>query len=200
MRTAKSIGDPSDVFTLLAYGLVEGFIDVDSADQEVKDDLVRGSEIQNRVLGNVGVTHWASFAYRLRKSSKKKETSDGPIERIVRRIFETYSLLRFEDNSLGLGRGDLRAGDRMIHTWGAGWAERKTHTRGTGYMSHNPTFLIRPVVDISSSLIGVSSASDMSYSQSLRRDEEWRIVGTAFVYAPLRQASPAAQIMKGVMR
>jgi hypothetical protein len=181
MSTWKRTG--IDVFHLLAYGLAEVFPDVEFSDQETLDALALDTVVQHAP----SFSPWASLAHTLRELSKKKEgTCHSLMERMVRRLMGTYSLLRFGDGSLGLGRGDLRVGDKTGMV--------QPHGPRSELAFFPPAILMRPLGGGS-----LADPSSMKVTQNKMAEEgEWRIIGPALFLSDSKDLLKG-YLIKGVL-
>ena len=149
----------SIVFHVLAFALAKGLVNLSITDQETKDLLAP----QMTSSGERTTWPWSRLARKLETLSQKQDASTGgPLVLGILELMKTYSLLKWEGNIIGIGRGDIQIGDTMVHTLEIVWR-----------LDFLPTFCMRPIAQ-SLLLSDHTSSSDAE-------EQEWRMGGPAFV-------------------
>ncbi|CAD6445890.1 b1cd5c79-515a-4693-b010-41f765e702ce-CDS [Sclerotinia trifoliorum] len=157
------------VFYVLVFALAKGLVNL-STDDQATEDLLNPI----KVSGRCETWPWSNLAGKSKALSRKQDVSTG--EHLVLGILEskTYSLLKWEGDVLGIRRGDIHAGDNMVHTFNIVWCS-----------DFLLTFCTRPVVAQSSPLS--HHTSGRGAQQQRPKDQEWRMAGPAFVLLKQRE-------------
>jgi hypothetical protein len=165
----------SIVFHVLAFALAKRLVNLSTADQNILDLLT-----PNMASGRRTTWPWIRLADKLETLSQTQDIYTGePLVLGILELMETYSLLKWEGDILGIGRGDIQVGDIMTHTFDIRWE-----------LEFLPTFCIRPVA---------ASLSVTDHVSTYGTEEEWRIAGPAFVLLDEFDRPKPYEWIRGVM-
>jgi len=154
----------SIVFHVLAFALAKGLVNLSITDQETKDLLIP----LMIPIGQLCTWPWLDLADKLESLSRKQDVSTGePLVLGILELMKTYSLLKWEGDILGIGRGDIQIGDTMVHTVDIVWRS-----------DFLPTFCVRPIAQ---PLLLSDHTSSCGAEEQRPKAQAWRMGGPAFV-------------------